>query len=230
MKKTKLLSIVALLAVLLSFLAFSQTANAVTEEKTLILDECDSADNWANIFVDTTNYITGKGSLYNRSVVANLNAVFRNLDTSKLPAFQNAYLEMYVYFSDVGNISMGGGHGQIELNSSGSNDIQEIYHDFNPAKIALKDGWNFISLKLTDFSPTDGKFVYSSLKGMRIYAISKNGNPNIIRLDNVVITDTPKYASILQNGFTAKSTPYYRIDMVVDETVYEEIATFQLQN
>lgn len=195
---------------------------AMPAGNTFVVNTCDSADQWGAVYVDKRNYVEGKGSIFDNSAVATVNAIFKNLDTSKLPAFEDAYLEMYVYIDDVERMSLGGGHGQIELNSSGVNDICEIFYDFNPEKIALKNGWNFISLKLSEFSPTDGKFVYSKFMGMRVYSICTHGT-NTLRVDNITITDAPKIDYIRAHGFTVHEEKPYKIGSVAKATDYKTI-------
>lgn len=128
------------------------------------------------------------------------NAVFAPFDPAEMPAFEDAYLEMYIYIENLEYMTT---DGQIELNSSGANDIKEIYYPFTPDKIKLSAGWNFISLKLTDFIPTDNKFVYQDLMGMRIYSVGSANNS--LRVDYITITDAPRIDYLRAHGFTAQS-------------------------
>ena len=181
--------------------------------KTIVLDDCDTADKCTNItYPDTRNFIEGSASLFHSGTTITYNSVFPQFAASEMPAFDEAYLELYIY---VENLDLMTADGQIELNSSGVNDMEEIYFVFSKDKIRLQNGWNFISLKLSDFIPTDGKFVYSELIGMRIYAVGSE--TNALRVDNITITDTPTIDYIRANGFTAQTKTPYKIGTVQNE-------------
>ncbi|MDR1094435.1 MAG: hypothetical protein LBL66_09850 [Clostridiales bacterium] len=188
------------------------------KEITYVLDECDTTDNFLALHaVDRSNYITGGGSVYHQGSVPAVSALFRNLDRSKLPPLADAYLEMYFWIEDADKIQ----EGQIELNSTGANDIYEIMFVISRTTIELDSGWNYVSLKLSEANESDPsrKFDYANLMGMRVYTVSKSGTVNAIRLDHIILTDTPKLAAVKEAGIHPQSASYTVIDLVVDESV-----------
>ena len=181
--------------------------------KTIVLDDCDTADKSTNItYPDTRNFIEGSACLFHSGPTITYNSVFQRFETSEMPAFEDAYLEMYIYIENTDLMTQ---DGQIELNSSGVNDMSEIYFIFSTDKIRLQNGWNFISLKLSDFIPTDGNFVYNELVGMRIYSVGTATNE--LRVDNITITDTPMIEYVRAHGFTAQNKLPFKIDTVQNE-------------
>ena len=224
--------VTALLSLLLAVLpligiAFqpASVSAAETEGKTVVLDNCDSSlafKGTSNLNVDTTNYITGTGSILSVNTLGTINAVFRNVDHASLPAFEDAYLEMYLYIGNVDNIATEGG--ALELTSSGVNDMDEISMAFTPTKIGMKTGWNYISLRLADFAASSanpgGSFDYNNICGMRIFAFPKDYSELLeIGVDEIIITDAPRIDTVREEGIEVKHSPHSSIEYKVRDDV-----------
>ena len=185
--------------------------------------------------MDATNYVTGTACVCETAPVPDFEAVFGTIDHSALPPFADAYLECYIYIDDLANIQ----ESRISLNSSGIADINEISHGFI-GSINLSNGWNYISLKLTDFYNDDGDydwsggskgdlidpFDYSQLLGFRFYLIvAQAGTTNTVRFDNIILTNTPKIDQVRAHGIYPKSTSPTTINMVVSDAVVNKDRT-----
>jgi hypothetical protein len=182
-----------------------------------VLDSCDTPDNFTNVqSPDRTNFIEGTGCVYSSGSVPTISAIFRNVEHDKLPPFSKAYVEFYVYVEDVDNIY----ESQFELNSTGANDIFERSFSFSKTTAPIGNGWNFLSLKLDEFAETSptNPFNYNELVGMRLYIVTKSGL-NAVRLDDIVITDTPTIDAVRAAGIHPKSTAKPVIDLVVKDDV-----------
>lgn len=194
------------------------SASAEKIEKTVVLDDCDKSDAFTNIYtVNHTSYIKGTGSILAASPLGTINAVFQGIDYNNLPAYEDAYLEMYLYVGDADNITDGGA---LEITSSGINDVDEITYIFTPQKIAMKSGWNYISLKLEDFQGSSGNvggsFNYNKICGMRIFAFPKDGSKFLeIGVDEIILTDTPRFEEVKASGITVKGDKYPSMDYIV---------------
>ena len=187
-------------------------------ETTVVLDSCDTADNnLVNHYVDLSNYVEGTGSWYANNEAGRQTALLRDLDCSLLPDFDKAYLEFYYYVYDETNVS----GGQIELTSSGFEDVEELHFEVNPKTVTLKNGWNFISIKLTDFV-SDGAFNYRKLCYFRFYMGPKKKNSFECNIDNIVITDTCHLDEVKNSGITAESSGIKKIDKITSRTLKRE--------
>ncbi|GHV00255.1 hypothetical protein FACS1894211_07190 [Clostridia bacterium] len=226
-KMTKYLCLALAAAVLLALPLSRGTARADGEAAggiTYVLDECDTTDNFTNIrSIDRSNFVTGEGCVYNQGAVPTISAIFRDIDHAKLPPFNTAYLEMYIWIEDVAKVQ----EGQIELNSTGAFDIYERMFVISRATIELDSGWNYVSLKLSDSNESDAgrSFDYSKLMGMRIYAVSKPNMTNAIRLDHIALTDTPQLDAVKKDDIHPQAKINPVIDKVVDESVVNRSAT-----
>lgn len=190
--------------------------SAETDEIVYVLDDCDSTTQYlVSRYPDTTNYVQGTGSWYANNEAGRITARFLDLDTSLLPAFEEAYLEFYYYVYDATNINAG----QIELSSSGYEDVEELSFDVTPKTMTLENGWNFVSVKLTDFK-NDGSFDYSRLSYFRFFMAPLNSGSFEANLDYLVLTNRCHLDEVAENGFTPMSTPWKKLDQVVSERVY----------
>jgi hypothetical protein len=187
-----------------------------TDEITYVLDSCDNADYCITAGQgDKTNFVEGTGSLYTNNDAGRVTFVFGDIDYGALPPESSAYLEFYYWVEDAENIYLG----QIELNSSGYADVNEINYDLS-ASSGLTTGWNFISVKLTQMK-TEGPFSYGKIYGLRIFMLPKKTNSFICRVDNIVLTNVSHAEQVAASGITAKSLPPVILNRVVSENVYK---------
>ena len=137
------------------------------------------------------------------------------MDSSQFPAFEEAYLEFYYYITDIENVVSG----EIELNSSGYEDVNEINYSIGRSTQGLGTGWNFISLKLTDFNRS-GNFVYEDLMGFRVFMLGANGSMQV-RVDNIVLTNVSHMKDVQETGITVLGTPQISMPQKVSDSVIE---------
>lgn len=210
--------IICLLCVIAAFISLSADNFSFAEEAvetTVVLDSCDTSDN--NLVthnVDRSNFVEGTGSWYANNEAGRQTALLRDLDASLLPDFDKAYLEFYYYVYDATNI-LGG---QIELTSSGFEDVEELHFDVNPKTVTLTDGWNFVSIKLTDFE-NDGTFDYRKLCYFRFYMGPSKKSTFECNIDGIVITDKGHLDEVKENGITAKSTKVEKLSKITSRTL-----------
>lgn len=215
--------IVLVVSLLLLFAAFGGTTAFAAEGDTssegeivYVLDSCDDATNFStSTIADHRNYVEGTGSVYSNNEAGRVTAIFPNVDSSQFPAFEEAYLEFYYYITDIENVVSG----EIELNSSGYEDVNEINYSIGRSTQGLGTGWNFISLKLTDFNRS-GNFVYEDLMGFRVFMLGANGSMQV-RVDNIVLTNVSHMKDVQETGITVLGTPQISMPQKVSDSVIE---------
>lgn len=195
MKKLFVCFTVLLLSISLLF-PFS---NVKAEELVYVLDSCDNASNCVTSKIaDTSNYVEGIGSMYSNNEAGRVTFEFRDVDYSKLPKYSTAYLEFYYYIEDASNI----GVGQIELNSSGYEDVNELNYDIGKQS-GFVNGWNFISIKLS--SMNNAGFSYGKIYGFRIFMLPANGKTFICRVDHIVLSSVSHKTEVDRFGIASYS-------------------------
>ncbi len=153
------------------------------EPEGTLLDDCESIEGWAGgPELDSTDPREGNYSL--RFQTNNGFIIQRNFDE---PVNANVGLEygvfqFYLYISDVSAINWNW-PGQIEITSSGNPDSQELHWNFM-SQLRLRNGWNKVTLKLSEAEETGGKIDLSRVNFFRIYHLDVNG-PVEIKIDHL---------------------------------------------
>ncbi|MBP3237190.1 MAG: DUF3823 domain-containing protein [Bacteroidales bacterium] len=135
------------------------------------LDRCESTDGWAgpNITLDSENAQEGDfcvSTTINGDVVFFQKQFGAPLDASKV-SMEHGYFAFDLYISDTNALNLDSGDGQIEISSSGTCDQQELNWVFK-STLRLQNGWNHLSLKLSD-AGSSGNINLSSVNWFRLY-------------------------------------------------------------
>jgi hypothetical protein len=151
------------------------------------LDACDATTGWnATSTLTATDIKEGTGSLqYVGSGTPEFSKVFEPFNPN-IPA-ANAALKFWYYVSDVTKFAT---TNQVELGSGGKNDVAE----YNWTLTGLVNGWNYITLKISNAGNSGGAPNFEAINWFRIYH-SKTG----------VITT--KIDAIEISGITNQATP-----------------------
>lgn len=191
----KLITLIVVL--LLTACTFIPVASTNAAEVVYVLDSCDNAsDCITSKIADTSNYVEGTGSVYSNNEAGRVTFEFRNVDYAALPKYSSAYLEFYYYVEDVTNIKAG----QIELTSSGYEDVNELNYDIGKNS-GFVNGWNFVSIKLS--SMKNNGFSYKKIYGFRIFMRPENDESFICRVDNIVLSSVSHKAEVEKFGITS---------------------------
>jgi len=146
------------------------------------LDECDEKTGWEKaslISLNTSDQKQGTGCLeYKGDESSEFKKAF---STPYKPEMEknDAAVEFWYYVSDVSAFESSN---QVELGSAGKNDKDE----FNWKLTDLSNGWNFISLKLSD-AHTMGNPNFNAINWFRLY--HKKTGTITTRLDGIQIVD-----------------------------------------
>ncbi len=110
-------------------------------------------------------------------------------------------LEFWLYVDDITKFPTGSSYMNVEINSSGVNDINELCWQYPVS--SFKDGWNKIILKLSEGKPT-GTIDLSKVRYFRIYFEKAITDPELtLILDDIRAVNPPE----LEPGvFTACDT------------------------
>jgi len=209
MKKLFLLAVVLMLTVCAVFPVTTSYASEVV----YVLDSCDNASNCVTSKIsDTSNYVEGMGSMYSNNEAGRVTFEFKNVNYDALPRYSSAYLEFYYYVEDVTNIKAG----QIELTSSGYEDVNELNYDIG-VNSGFKNGWNFVSIKLS--SMNNNGFSYNKLFGFRIFMLpAKTDSFFVCRVDNIVLSSVSHKEEVERNGIVS----YTKQKMVLQQKISDD--------
>jgi hypothetical protein len=162
--------------------------NAASISATYInyLDACDATMGWnASSTLNTTDIKQGTGSLqYVGSGTPEFSKVFEPFNPN-IPA-ANAALKFWYYVSDITKFATSN---QVELGSGGKNDVAE----YNWTLTGLVNGWNYITLKISNAGNSGGAPNFEALNWFRIYH-SKTGEMTT-RIDAIEISGIPNQAA-----------------------------------
>ncbi len=204
-------------------------ANKVeTSRDVLVLENCDTLDNWAVVgtsscIYDTssanaehegTGYITTSLDSAGDVVLAKtyqatdhwMNAVNATVNTWRidLREYKDSKLNVSMYISDP-SVVIGG---QIELTSSGRSDANEISWGELGVNIPLKAGWNHLELDFADANII-GNPDYFEINYFRAY-LNCSGAITM-GLDNIYFGDTQELSSVIfTDGTNTLSRAYYK--------------------
>ena len=208
MKKLFLSLIVLMLTVCVVF----PVTTSYASETVYVLDSCDNASNCVTSKIaDTSNYVEGSGCVYTNNEAGRITFEFRNIDYDALPRYSSAYLEFYYYVEDVSNISAG----QIELTSSGYEDVNELNYDIG-VNSGFKKGWNFVSIKLS--SMNNNGFSYNKLYGFRIFMLpARKDSFFVCRVDNIVISSVSHKEEVERNGIISYSKEKLKLQQKISD-------------
>ncbi len=154
------------------------------EQKKVVLDNCDTFANQQTVkYVDYDEFVEGNGALrsltsLNPTIKLSLNASVGEI------AFDNAYLNFYLYVDDV---IYSNGNAKITVLTANGEYTSTVIRN-------AKNGWNFYSIKISDmqWQSTD----WNSIKGFEIQwnCFKSQGHTDVktdtfIRLDNLFVSE-----------------------------------------
>ncbi len=136
-----------------------------------VLDNCNSLNGWSSsnsLTLDTSDKKEGTASIQSAgSGTDEFRKTFSTPVNSGVTA-ANGYLQFWYYVSDVSKFNA---DNQVELGSGGQMDTNEYTWSLS----GLANGWNFISLKISNAAVTGGTPNLSAINWFRIYHY-KNGS------------------------------------------------------
>ena len=139
-----------------------------TPTEFISLNTCDTMDGIAGavqLTHDPAYVKEGSGAFYCEydSITADPILIYKFADTDISSLEKDGYLHMWVYCSDASQIA----GGQIELCSSGQNDVEELGWSLGEA--ITKNGWNELYLPLNDGNMTGGEIDATHVNFLRLY-------------------------------------------------------------
>jgi hypothetical protein len=177
----------------------SSVVSATTGPDTL--DACDTLEGWSSprnaLSLDTAEKREGSASIVSTGVGPD--EFWRVFD----PPFDSglrpgdAYLQFWYFVSDPSALT---DDNQVELGSGGDMDIREL----NWSLRNLGDGWNFISLRITDAGTADGAADLHALNWFRIYnhkSASVTTRIDDLRLVGTASTGAPTTETVHTSDF-----------------------------
>ena len=194
-----------LLAVALLFTSGVAVFADETPGKTCVITTCDTADGFVEgTNMDRTSYVEGEGCVMNVNYNVGIFYSMIGLDRSSMPAYEDAWLEAFIYIDKPEAVT----EGQFELLGTGISDMYENSLSFQAME--LHAGWNHISHKIDNTNlewavNVGGTFVYEEVKAFRLYFLSNE--TLTVRMDYVVFTDTPHTYSQEEIDAMVKSEP-----------------------
>ncbi|WP_139990821.1 glycosyl hydrolase family 28-related protein [Paenibacillus paridis] len=169
---------------------FEQKAEGLSSP-IITLDTADSLSSWSSgnpLTLDSANKREGTASL---SMTGSQTMQFEKAFATPVDSgltMRYGTLNFWYYVDDVSKLV--GTHGQVEISSSGSYDVDEISWDFALRVLPqLNDGWNFVTLKLDGTSDVLGNPDLGAIDFFRIYLF--NAQSPTIKLDHVYFEQRP---------------------------------------
>lgn len=172
----------------------------------LMMFDCETGDGTLLLTKNPAYVKEGKGAwrVSASGGASSLTVTFDPLDISSF--MEDGYLHMWVYVDGKLRIK----DGQIELSSSGTCDVQEIYWN---ASTYLREGWNELRLSLTGATERPGsEFDPTCLNYMRIYFHTSDGLVPTVYYDDIYFYDATPV-----EGATAKPTGSRKLSFTVGE-------------
>ena len=174
-------------------------------------DDCDSLAGWNNnLVLNNIDKQQGSGCLEFSGTIAT--EFYKAFDTPYNSGIDpdDAILNFWYYVSD---ISMMDTNNQVELGSGGAADVSE----YNWILTGLSNGWNEISLNVSDAEITGGMPDLNAINWFRVYN-DKSGSLTT-RIDGIKIIDSSPttYLLIVDNG---SGDGYYESGAAVTITAY----------
>lgn len=191
------------------------------EKTTYVLHDCDTTDGIKGLrHIDRDSFMQGSGCLYSINAPCSITASFKPVNSELLPAFEDAYLEFWLWIDDISNL----GNDQCYFRLMNTLDVENyaISYRFNEAVSDISSGWNFMSFKLTDFTQVNPlkTFDYGKLSGFVVQAWPR-WRPIAIRIDNVCITDKSSLDEMLGANVKPQTSKPADIELTVMREVYE---------
>lgn len=200
----KFLAICLTLAMLLScftVVSFAAKKPAAPTHPVAYIDSCDVRGGWAigdhptlpallSLTFDTEDKTEGEASMVETHTgELPVGSWLRSLKFSPIDASEMTHLCFDFYISEASKLS---GKGiQLELTSSGVSDVEEILVDYSFDKWNLEDGWNYLSIPLSDFHASVGTCDMSAINFIRLFSGSNidAGDKMVTKLDNIRFED-----------------------------------------
>lgn len=151
-----------------------------------IIVNCDtvSSTQFTGNTIDRTDYREGLGCVRTEGAGYGLTATYLTVGKTDLTK-DTLVLGMWLYIQDATMFQAEGVNGQIELSSSNSFDVNEIFWDV--MKLDLQTGWNWVVLKGADAEVTGGMPDFDNLCRFRIYI--NNVAYSVLKLDRITLTN-----------------------------------------
>lgn len=162
-------------------------------DKSVIMDNCDSAGGWMNGPVPDTNEFTeGRGSIaFTAGGGADSFVVYKVFGHGGINASGMNALEFDLFFSDC-LLAERNSYFAVEISSSGTWDSNEIEWGDALKYADFKNGWNHIELPFKNGNYSDTEIDLSDINFIRIFMLGIYGfeeSAAIVRLDNIILTD-----------------------------------------
>ncbi|WP_205853576.1 CBM35 domain-containing protein [Polaribacter filamentus] len=145
------------------------------------LDDCDAFEGWnSKASLNSADKKQGSAGLeYTGTSSAEFSKSFSTVYNHEA-SVENGVLKFWYYVSDVSKFTSSG---QVEIGSAGASDSSE----YNWKMIGLENGWNEISLKISDAGTTGGTLDLNAINWFRIY----NGKTGTVttKVDGIYISD-----------------------------------------
>lgn len=151
-----------------------------------IIVNCDtvSSTQFTGNTIDRTDYREGLGCVRTEGAGYGLTATYLNVGKTDLTK-DTLVLAMWIYIQDAELLQAEGVNGQIELSSSNSFDVNEIF--WNVMALDLQTGWNWVVLKGADAEVTGGMPDFDNLCRFRLYI--NNVAYSTLKLDRITLTN-----------------------------------------
>jgi hypothetical protein len=149
------------------------TGNSDEPADGVVLDYCDDVSGWSSsnsLKLNSTDKKEGFASLTcTGGAVPRFTKTFQTPVNSKCTT--SGYLNLWLYVSDVSKFS---GNGQIEITSSGKNDVDE--YSWSTTSLNLVNGWNNLKLPISGAS----KIGNPNLSAINFFRLYQNTNGAVV--------------------------------------------------
>lgn len=144
------------------------------------LDECESIEGWAGTSVPILDSDNPQEGLYSVKFHSDAGGIFMQkqyepFDTEV--SMERGVFQFYLFISDT-SVFNWDNPGQIEISSSGEPDSQELHWNFTSER-RFVNGWNKVTLKLSEAEATGGKINLQGISFFRIYQLDSNGSVDV---------------------------------------------------
>ena len=168
-----------------------------------ILFDCDTISGWSGARLDNSDRMEGAGCIYSSASTGTLAMDARNINYDMPSNWEEWYLELWMYVSDVTLLTDGS---CLEL----AQDIDKIEAAWTLKSMPLKDGWNHLVLSFGN-SVKENASEFKTLKSIRLFNINTT-ELLTIKMDYICMTE----------GLVAGNTSEW-LDLIGQAKAYLEI-------
>ncbi len=160
----------------------------VPEPDYFYFDRCESIDGWGpseEWVLDDLDKTEGEACIKSRVNAGQVVFASKTLDNGidAQVSRSTGYFALDIYISDASAVNWDNGDANIEISSSGKPDQQELAWPLR-SSLRLTNGWNRLSLKLSEANATGGNIDLTKVNFIRIYHTDQP-KEFVIKLDNI---------------------------------------------